>query len=225
MKKILKLVPLIALGSLFLLLPACSNSHVRIGTDYKNNKDSDLQGSAFSSTIYVFFSDHVVSVYKEISAKGDIARLKSNETLQSSSDRWDLRIGAPKGASLSKGTDETTSMEVLFGPGDRMPVLEYATYKIEGTSIYIDWSQHHSEYFALSSCSSGSEVFTIKNDGLVLESATSPGFTLTLDASGKSHALSSTDEKMNQLAVDYQEQSRIAIKREQEAIKRAHEAR
>jgi hypothetical protein len=210
MKKTLKLVPLIALGSLLLLLPACSksNSQVRIGMDYKNNRNSDLQSSAFSSTVYVFFNDHVVSVYKEISAKGDIARLKSDGTLQSSSDRWDLRIGAPKGSSLSKGTDETTRMEVLFGPGDWMPVLEYAPYKIEGTSVYVDWSQHHSVYFVLSGCGSGSEVFTIKNEGLVLESATTPGFTLTLDASGKSHGLSSFEERQHEQRQQYEENQR-----------------
>ena len=196
MKKILYLVPVVAFGSLLLLLPACSKLNspsLRFGMDYMNNKESANVGSAFSATVYVFFNNNVMSVYKVISAKGDIARLKSNGELQSSSDRWDLRIGAPRGSSLSKGTDETTSMEVLFGPGDLMPVLKYAPYKIEGSSVYVDWSQNHSDYFALSGCSSGSEVLTIKNEGLVLESATTPGFNLTLNVNGKNHGLSSLE--------------------------------
>ena len=220
MKKTIRIVSLISLGSLLLLLPACSkpNSQVLIAKDYKNNKDSNLQDSAFSSTIYVFFSDHVVSVYKEISAKGDIAGLKSNGTLQSSSDRWDLRVGAPRGAILSKGTDRTTSMEVYFGPGDRMPVLEFAPYKIEGSSVYIDWSQNHSLFFSVSGCGSGSEVFTIKNDGLILESATNPGFILTVQENGKNHALSSLEERQNLAYQEAQEQSRIATERKRQAI-------
>lgn len=209
---------LFAVIGLLLLLPACSKPKVqqlRTGTEYRNNNPQD-ESSAFGPTIYVFFQDNVVSVYKEISAKGDIVRQNSDGTLQSSSDRWDLRVGAPKGESLIKGTDQSTSMEVLFGPGDRMPVLQYAPYKIEGTSVYIDWHNNHSPYFALSGSGSGSEVFTIKNDGLVLESATSPGFILTLDESAKVHAQNSSEEMMNQTLVEQREQTLQSLKKAQE---------
>ena len=67
-----------------------------------------------------------------------------------------------------------------LGPGMRMPVLINAPYKIVGTSVMVDWSQGHSKYFQISGCNSGPEVFTVKNSGLILESATTPGFVLTL---------------------------------------------
>ena len=158
---------------------------LRMRMDYKNSRESELESSAFSSIVYIF-GDQGVSVYKEVSAKGDICRKNSDGSLQSSSDRWDIRVGAAKGSSLIKGTDEETHMEVLFGPGDRMPVLENAPYKVEGSSVWVDWSQGHSRYFPLSRANSDAEVFTIKNDGLVLESATSPGLTLTLSMGANS---------------------------------------
>ncbi len=153
---------------------------LRLGMEYKASLPSELNSSAFAASIYIF-SDKGLSVYDEVSAKGDICRKVSDGSLLSSADRWDIRVGAARGASLIKGTDEETRMEVLFGPGDWMPVLENAPYKLEGDSIWVDWSQGHSSYFQLTHANSGAEVFTIKNDGLILESSTSPGFILTLN--------------------------------------------
>ena len=173
-----------------MLLPACSKSPtnipslgedsskrqgLRIGTDYKDN---NMGVGPFSASIYVF-GDRTVSVYKEVGIKQDIVRRKSDGRVIYLGGDW-VQVGAAKGTSLIGGPDGKTSVEVLFGPGDRMPVLVNALYKIEGTSAYVDWSQAHSEYFDLAGGDSRSEVFSIKNDGLVLESATVPGYTLTL---------------------------------------------
>lgn len=210
-----KLVPLIALGSILLLLSGCSKNNLRTGTDYKNvMAPASPSASDFSSTIYVFFSDNVVSVYRVINAGSIVVRLQRDGSLHASSQSYDMQIGGrPKGTILMKGTDETTRMEVLFGPGDWMPVLEYAPYKVEGSSVYVDWSQNHSLYFSVTASTSGSEVFTIKNEGLVLESSTTPGFTLTLDTNGKHHAISSGQERYN---LNLQEQSRIFDERQRQ---------
>lgn len=90
-----------------------------------------------------------------------------------------------QGAVKPKGTQFFTAGVVVLGPGDRMPVLENAPYNIDGISVLVDWSQGHSQYLSLTRSNSGSEVFTIKNNGLILESAIVPGFVLTLDASGR----------------------------------------
>jgi len=141
--------------------------------------------SPFGATVYVF-SNQTVSVYKEIGIGEDICiGKKSGEFITSAAGSSRLfnnlrGLGAPKGATLSTSDHDDDTWVVIFGPGDRMPVLESAPYNVQGTSVYVDWSQGHSKYFALSRCSSDSEVFTIKNEGLVLESATQPGFTLTM---------------------------------------------
>jgi len=163
----------------------------------------------FNSTVYVFFQDNVVSVYKVVNTASIVVRRSSDNALLTSSQRPDLQIGGkPRATMLTKGNDATTRMDVLFGPGDMMPVLEYAPYKIEGTSLYVDWSQNHSEFFPVSGCGSSSEVFTIKNEGLVLESASTPGFILTLDVSGGQRAISSVADRSNQLSAQYQQENR-----------------
>lgn len=106
-------------------------------------------------------------------------------------------IMQPLSGGYPKGSRVQQFYEVIFGPHDRMPVLENTTYRVEGASVYVDWSQHHSKYFGTSGCGSASEVFNIKNDGLILESATSPGFILTLDLA---HPLPTAESVINDAA-------------------------
>ena len=158
---------------------------LRTGMEYQCNSGSVFQPATstylFSSTFYVF-GKQGVSVSKVISDTGDIFRSKKNGKFMDSSTLMSTWLegagGRRRGTSLSAFGD---TLDVVLGPGDRMPVLINAPYKIVGTSVYIDWSQAQSQFFHLSSCNSGSEVLTIKNDGLVLESATQTGFVLTLN--------------------------------------------
>lgn len=168
-----------------------SHQGLQLGTVYQSSRPFVIQSGGsflFSSTIYIF-SDRGVSVYYTVSTNGDILQRKTDGAIitgdDSSARGWNHAVGGfQKGATLTKGNDPTPLFTVVFGPGDRMPVLQNAPYKIKGTSVWVDWSQAHSSYFTLSGANSGSEVWTIKNDGLVLESATSPGFTLTAASSG-----------------------------------------
>jgi hypothetical protein len=149
---------------------------LRIGMEYDWNKESGSPvggGYVYGSTVYIFGSQGV-SVYKVIGNEGNIF-LDRKQRTYITSNGLGLQGGHPKGTRVGR------DLVVIFGPGDRVPVLENAPYKVEGTSIYVDWSQSHGTFFPLSFSSSNSEVFTIKNDGLVLESSTSPGFNLTLN--------------------------------------------
>jgi hypothetical protein len=170
---------------------SAKHNGLRIGMDYRNTLPSHMGRAGnffdFNGTAYVF-NRTGVSVYRLVGPEGDIYQRHSDGMLLASGDLWNYPPGKPKGSSVILGTDGETRMDVIFGPGDRMPVLENAPYKVEGDSIYIDWSQGHSRYFALGDVGSGSEVFTIKNEGLVLASATAPGMTLTLSINSEQSA-------------------------------------
>lgn len=206
MKITIKQISLVAATTLLLSVASCSKSAgdkltahdssqkvqgLRVGMVYQSSRPSLMQvGGSFlsSSTGYVFSKDGV-SVYWIISENGDVLRRQTDGSFLTGNDAGVRAYGGTavggfqKGAILGKGDIAATRVEVIFGPGDKMPILENAPYKVEGSSVYVDWSQSHSQYFGLSGCNSGSEVFTIKNDGLVLDSATAPGYTLTLSIS------------------------------------------
>lgn len=163
---------------------------LRIGLEYKNNWASvPYRGEAciFSGCIYIFGSDGV-SVYKVLgqeSGGGHIFRSKKDGSV----------FAGLSGYAISSfyypNRPVPPDLDVIFGPGERVPVLENAFYKVDGTSVYVDWNRHHSQYFSLTGSDSGSEVFTIKNDGLILESATVRGYTLTLQMSSASGMIGS----------------------------------
>jgi hypothetical protein len=193
MKKQLTYITLAALSASLILLSACSKSGgdgssspqvidtkpkgLRIGMEYNNNSEFGYPvgcgSGVYSSRIYIF-GNSGVSVYGVISSGGDIF-------LDNSRQVYITQNGLGLGGGHPKGTHVGDNLVVSYGPGDRVTFLDNASYKVDGTSVYVDWSQHHGELFPLTFCGSGSEVFTIKNDGLVLESATSPGFNLTLN--------------------------------------------
>ena len=176
---------LISLFSLMFFISGCSDPKNRIvGKEYKHNQQSGQdysEGIVYDGTIYKFGSQGV-SIFLKVGRSGNILLDKKKNHLFSSNGNVFRREGFPRGSTVAK-TEEGEILEIVFGPGDMVPVLENAPYKVEGSSIYVDWSQNHSKYFELTFCDSGSEVFTIKNEGLVLESATRPGKTLTLDMS------------------------------------------
>jgi hypothetical protein len=157
---------------------------IRLGKHYVNSHASTMGQSGysdFSSTIYVF-SDRSVSVYKIVSPKGNIYSNHSDGTLFASAGFLiNNHPGMPKGTSQALIGEGENRMDVMLGPGDRMPVLINAPCKIDAESVYVDWSQGHSRYFPVADCNSDPEVFTIKSGGLVLASATDPGYTLTLN--------------------------------------------
>lgn len=200
-----------------ILAVSCSERNsLKIGMEYIH----DGNQSPFSSTVYVF-SDQGVSVYMEVGKSEDICVQKKDGAFLTSADSSNLRgVGAAKGTSLSRSDRDDNPLLVIFGPGDRMPVLESAPYKIQGASVYVDWSQGHSKYFAVSRCNSGSEVFTIKNEGLVLESATQPGFTLTMGGRAPSSLtfLEKLDAEAEHVAEQHRQES-IEATREKERIK------
>ena len=187
MEKTLKYIPLTILGSLLLLLPACSKQKLRLGMEYTTGPSIVQEGGTFlsSSTVYVF-TDQGVSVSWIISKEGDVFIRKADGALITGNDPNVRAMGGTavggheQGETLSKEGVPDSQITVVLGPGDRMPILQNAPYRVEGTSVYVDWSKGHSQYFDFSGCSSGSEVFTIKNEGLILESATQPGYTLTM---------------------------------------------
>jgi hypothetical protein len=172
-------------GFTALLLASCSEGHkLKRDVEYTHSGVDSI----FSSTVYVF-SDQVVSVYKVVGSGEDICIQKKDGKVVTSDGSsvaniyWFNKlhgVGAPKFSTLSKGADDDNPLQVIFGPGDQMPVLESAPYRIQGASVYVDWSKAHSQYFEFAHCASGSEVFNIKNEGLVLESSTSPGYNLTM---------------------------------------------
>ena len=137
-----------------------------------------IGGYVYGATVYVF-ANQGVSVFKVISDEGNIFLEKRQDG------NYYITSGVGFGGGHPKGTKVGDNLDVVFGPGDRVAVLENAPYKVDGSSVYVDWSQNHSQFFKLTFPNSGSEVFTIKNDGLILESSTSPGFTLTLNMSAR----------------------------------------
>jgi hypothetical protein len=173
---------LVIFGALALLLPACkpSSQGLRIGMDYQNSTATTVKVGycyqVYSSVIYNFGSQGV-SVYRVLSDQGGLFRSRDDGSLWAPDELLGLVGGKKKGTSFMRGSQ---TFDVLLGSGDKMPVLVNAPYKIQGTSVYVDWSQGHSEYFPISGCGSGSEVLNIKNDGLVLESATTPGVSFTI---------------------------------------------
>jgi hypothetical protein len=193
MKTLLRHVQLSTLGALLVLLAACSKptgggstlpdaspkvQGLRIGKEYQNNKPTGSPiggGYVYGATVFVF-ANQGVSVFKVIGDQGNIFLEKRDD--------GNYYVASSNGGH-PKGTKVSDNLDVVFGPGDRVPVLENAPYKVEGSSVYVDWSQNHSQFFKLTFSDSGSEVFTIKNDGLVLESSTTPGFTLTLNMSAR----------------------------------------
>lgn len=200
-----------------ILVTSCSErQRLKTGMEYVHS-GSELP---FSSTVYVF-SDETVSVFMEIGKGEDICTRKRDgeiitSTTGTSSFFNNLRgVGAAKGVTLSRNDHDEDALVVIFGPGDRMPVLESAPYKIQGTSVYVDWSQNHSKYFAVSHRSSDPEVFTIKNEGLVLESATRPGYTLTMG--GRAASSLSYSEKV---AAESRQESRRATQEKEKAKER-----
>ena len=136
----------------------------------------------FSSLILVFRDHGEFFVYREIGKGQDIC-FKNDGSCVTSADSIELRnIGAPKFTRLARGGDKTDKNQllVMYGPGDKMPVIEFGSYKMQGSSVLVDWSKSQSKDFSISHCKTGPELFTIKNEGFVLESSTTPGFTLTM---------------------------------------------
>lgn len=180
MKKLFNQNLVLALS--IVLLTSCSpRQNLKTGTDYVHQE----QG-LFSSTVYVF-SEQTVSVYKivapgqDVCAKSDGSIVTSDDTASNSYYYNALHgVGARAGTTLSKGEGDDNRLKVLFGAGDRMPIVESVSFAVTGTSVQIDLSQGHTKYFEIAHCNSGPEVFSIKNDGLVLESASTPGFILTM---------------------------------------------
>jgi len=192
-----RFLTLVALNSLVLLSPSCSKSTdsasnsavkqpsspavtqpsnakgLRIGGEYKANRESvgaPGGGAVFQGVVYKF-GEKGVSVWKILSQgryPGHIFRSKADGSLYAHTTGY---MDLPS--------------DIVLGPGERVPILENATYKVDGSSVYVDWSRNHSKYFPLSGCDSSSEVLNIKNEGLILESATAPGHTLTLDMFAK----------------------------------------
>lgn len=175
-----------------LLLAACSKSpadKIRMGMEYQDAAPFVVQegGSFLFASMTYIFSKQGVSVYYNIGPKGDIYQRQSDGVILTSDDYRVRAMGGTavggyrKGEILSKGNDPSTSVKVIFGPGDRMPVLQGAQYRVEGDSIFVDWSGGHSPYFAVTESGSGTEVWTVKNNGLLLDNVTVPGIILTLN--------------------------------------------
>jgi len=161
------------------LIAGCSKpKDLIIGKKYSNNVPSGedyAEGIVYSGTEYHFYKTGV-NIYKEVGKSGNILYDKQQKIYFTSNGNMLRRVGYPPGAKIEGGEN----LDVIFGPGDLVPIMELAPYKAEGTSVLVDWGQKHTEYFKFSYCNSGSEVFTIKNNGLVLESATQPGYNLTM---------------------------------------------
>lgn len=207
------------------IVSACSReSDLKMGMEYSYT----MYDSPFSSTVFVF-SERGVSVFDVVGRGDDICIRKKDGAILTSAGTYSLRgVGAAKGTILSKGGSEN-DLEVLFGPGDQVPILESAAYRIERDSVVVDWSQGHSARFGLASVTyhrlvqtgSGSEVFTIKNNGLILESATSPGIVLTMGK--KALSAMSYWERLEAEGEELQRKNREAA-REKAAAKRRNDA-
>jgi len=125
-------------------------------------------GLAFNKIIYKF-SRRGVSVFYVLGPSGYIHRAEDGNLFITAreSPPWVV-----------------ASSQVELGPGSAVPILNDAPFSVQGMSIDVDWSKKetHSQYFDVTQCSPGSEVWNLKNDGLIMKSATSPGNIFTLNA-------------------------------------------
>lgn len=74
-----------------------------------------------------------------------------------------------QGVPIGDGTT-VTNATTPYDHVIRIPILENASYTINGFTLTIDWSKHKPNYFPLTGSNSTSETFTLENTGLILRS-------------------------------------------------------
>ena len=144
---------------------------LRYGKEYRFNRAIDKDGwntPAMCAATLTFDPQGVTACYVMNNPGGVAVDQKSGEFVLLKEKTW------TKGTALLD--KEQNALVVLFGPGDSMPILQNAPYRIDGHSIYVDWSRGQTKYFTLArkyGASSEPEIMAIENDGMILK--TVPG--------------------------------------------------
>lgn len=130
---------------------------------------------AMKGIIYVFTPKGVTVSIKMNNPGGIAVNNASGEIVRLCEKTWH------KGEALSD--KDGHSLTVAFGPGDLMPILQDAPYKLEGHSIYVDWSRGQTKYFEFISkygFNSEPQILAVENEGMVLKTLSGDVFTVDL---------------------------------------------